>query len=315
MRRILVLFTLLAAFTAQAQKIEKQTFVYAVKEADTLRLDRYVALSADSARKPCLLFVFGGGFVRGTRDKERYLSYFEHYANKGYVVVSIDYRLGLKKAMAAAPLDEQTFPQAWLTTLAMATGDLYDATAYVLRNADAWGVDKDLIVSSGSSAGAITVLMGEYGICNNHSMAREKLPQNFRYAGVIAYAGAIFDMQEEMRWAKNPAPIMLFHGDADRSVPYGRITYEGAGFFGSEHIAEVLTQRRVPHWFYSVANAGHGLAVTPMDDNREEIDSFLEKLVRKRQPLVIDSYVTPLDKPEVPKNFTLMDYIRANYGR
>ena len=313
MKRILVLFALFAAVAAQAQKVEKQTFVYAVKEADTLRLDRYVALSPDSRLKPCLLFVFGGGFVAGTRDNPGSLSYLEYYAQRGYVVVSIDYRLGMKKAMQAGPINGETFPQAWLMTLAMATGDLYDATAYIVDHAAEWGVDKDMIVASGSSAGAITVLMGEYGICNDHPLAQQKLPQGFNYAGVISYAGAIFDTQEEMRWAKNPAPMMLFHGDADRNVPYGIVTYEGAGFFGSKHIAEELTRKRVPHWFYSVADTDHIMASRPMTDNRYEIDSFLEKLVRQRQPLVIDTYVTPLDAPECPKDFTLMDYIEANF--
>ena len=65
MKRILVLFALFAAAAGYAQTVEKQTFVYAVKQTDTLRLDRYVALTPDSRTKPCLLFVFGGGFVGG----------------------------------------------------------------------------------------------------------------------------------------------------------------------------------------------------------------------------------------------------------
>lgn len=315
MKRILVLFALLATVAVQAQRIEKQTFVYAVKDADTLRLDRYTALSPDSRTKPCLLFLFGGGFVSGTRDNAAYLSYFEYYAQQGYIVVSADYRLGMKKAMQAGPLDEQTFLPAWFITLAMATGDLYDATAYVVAHAAEWGVDRELIVASGSSAGAITVLMGEYGICNDHPLAQKKLPQGFNYAGVISYAGAIFDMQEEMRWAKEPAPMMLFHGDADRNVPYDVVTYAGTGFFGSKHIAEYLTAQRIPHWFYSVADTDHVMATRPMTDNRYEIDSFLEKLVREDRPLVIDTYVTPLDAPQLPKEFALTDYIEANFGR
>ena len=231
------------------------------------------------------------------------------------MVVSIDYRLGMKKAMQAGTLSEETFPEAWITTLAMATGDLYDATAYVCDHASAWGVDKTRIVTSGSSAGAITVLMGEYGICNGHPLARQKLPQDFNYAGVISYAGAIFDTQEELRWAKTPAPMMLFHGDADRNVPYDAVLYDGNGFFGSKHIADMLTERRIPHWFYSVANTNHVMATRPMYDNRYEIDAFLEKLVLKREPLVIDTYVTPLEAPELPKAFTLSDYIDANYGK
>ena len=322
MRRLFLIAALFLWTPAGAQnddatprKIEKETFVDAVRDADTLRLDRYALLSPDSRAKPCLMFLFGGGFMTGTRDNRRFRPFFDYYARKGFVVVSIDYRLGMKKAMQAGTLSEETFPEAWITTLAMATGDLYDATAYVCDHASAWGVDKTRIVASGSSAGAITVLMGEYGICNEHPMAQQKLPQDFNYAGVISYAGAIFDTQEELRWTKTPAPMLLFHGDADRNVPYDAVLYDGNGFFGSKHIADMLTERRIPHWFYSVANTNHVMATRPMYDNRYEIDAFLEKLVLKREPLVIDTYVTPLEAPELPKAFTLSDYIDANYGK
>lgn len=316
MRKILLLIALFAVCGSYAQTVEKQTFVYAIKEADTLRLDRYNASDIGETPKPCLLFLFGGGFVSGTRDGKNYIPYFEYYARQGYTVVSIDYRLGLKKAMQAGRLkDEASFATAWLQTLAMATGDLYDATAYVVRNAAEWSVDPAMIVASGSSAGAITVLMGEYGICNDHPMAANKLPEGFRYAGVISFAGAIFDMQEQMRWAHNPAPMLLFHGDADRNVPYDAATHAGSGFFGSKHIAEQLSERGVPHWFYSAAATDHIMAVRPMNDNREEIDAFLRKFVKERRGLVTKTDESPAGKTSEPMKFGLMEYIQANFGR
>lgn len=320
MRRLFLIVALFLAATAGAQndgaapwKIEKTTFAYAVHDADTLRLDRYAALTPDSRLKPCLVFLFGGGFMTGTRDNRRFQPFFDYYARRGFVVVSIDYRLGMKRAKAAGLLDEAHFTQALESTLSMATEDLYDATAYICGHMP--DVDLARIVTCGSSAGAITVLMGEYGICNAHPMAAEKLKQDFNYAGVIAFAGAICDMQGELRWTtRNPAPMMLFHGDADRNVPYGVVGVDGVYLFGSKHIADDLTRRKIPHWFYSVANTNHSMAWRPMTENRNEIDSFLEKLVFKRQPLVIDTYVTPLDVPEVPKDFDISDYIDANYG-
>lgn len=313
MSKALLLIALFTVMEAEAQRIEKQTFVYAVKENDTLRLDRYATSAAGRELKPCMLFVFGGGFVAGTRDEADYHSYFDYYARQGYVVVSLDYRLGMKQAIDAGTLSEETFPDAWFRTLDMAVGDFYDATNYVLTHASAWGLDRNRIVASGSSAGAITVLMGEYGICN-HSPQAQVLPSGFNYAGVISFAGAIFDTREELRWASNPAPLMLFHGDADRNVPYDRVTYMGNGLFGSKYIAQQLTQLRLPHYFYSSANTDHAMSTRPMFDNRCEIDAFLEKMVKERQPLMIDTCVTPLDAPEVPKIFTLSDYIDANFG-
>jgi len=51
-----------------------------------------------------------------------------------------------------------------------------------------------------------------------------------------------------------------------------------------------------------------------MNENRFEIDSFLEKLVFQRLPLRIDTRIAALDKPDVPKAFTLGEYIEANFG-
>ena len=162
MKRLILLAALWIATTAGAQEIRKETFAYAVRESDTLRLDRYAALTPDSRKRPCLMFLFGGGFMTGTRDNRRFQPFFDYYARKGFVVVSIDYRLGMKRAKAAGLLDEAHFAQALDSTLSMAMEDLYDATAYVCERMS--DVDPARIVTCGSSAGAITVLMGEYGL-------------------------------------------------------------------------------------------------------------------------------------------------------
>ena len=132
MRRLFLIAALFLWTPAGAQnddatprKIEKETFVYAVRDADTLRLDRYALLSPDSRAKPCLMFLFGGGFMTGTRDNRRFRPFFDYYARKGFVVVSIDYRLGMKRARQAGLLDEEHFTQALDMTLSMATEDLY----------------------------------------------------------------------------------------------------------------------------------------------------------------------------------------------
>lgn len=103
MKRFLLFAALFAAFFASAQKLDKETFVYAVKGADTLRLDRYTSLSPDSRMSPCLIFAFGGGFFTGGRDESHYVPYLEYYARQGWTVVSIDYRRDLKTAVNGRP--------------------------------------------------------------------------------------------------------------------------------------------------------------------------------------------------------------------
>ena len=52
MKRLILLAALWIATTAGAQEIRKETFAYAVRESDTLRLDRYAALTPDSRKRP-----------------------------------------------------------------------------------------------------------------------------------------------------------------------------------------------------------------------------------------------------------------------
>ena len=120
-------------------------------------------------------------------------------------------------------------------------------------------------------------------------------------------------MGEELVWASQPAPMMLFHGDADANVPYNVIRESGVGFFGSKYIAGQLRAMNSPYYFYSVENASHVIATAPMDGNRDAIDAFLSKLVVDKEPLMIETDETTIGTPEVRKDFTLAEYIASNF--
>ena len=147
----------------------KETYLYSCINSgsgsnlkiDSLFLDRYY-IPAETAEdssavnlRPCMIFVFGGGFSHGARDREKYLAYFNHLASHGYNVVSIDYRLGLQ-----APFEKQSNKIAFakyavnrfVSSVDMAVEDLYNATWYVLNKSAEWGIDPSQIFISGSSA-------------------------------------------------------------------------------------------------------------------------------------------------------------------
>ena len=320
-----------SAQTEAVIPIAKTTEIYAIKQTDTLRLDLYQpATKVD--KKPCVIFMFGGGFTHGTRDKSSYIPYFNHLVQNGYSVVSIDYRLGLKKAgeqmqqqaIAAKQSGEKAkkpgkkdFLYIFAGTIDMAVEDLYSATNYVLANVDKWNIDKDNIIACGSSAGAISVLHGEYNICNETDLAKV-LPTDFNYAGIISFAGAIFSVDGSLKWKNKPAPIQFFHGNADKNVPYDQLRVKIAGiplkygFYGSKHIVKQINDMKAPYYFYSVDNADHIIADSPMKNNWNEIDTFLYKFVKEKQQLIINTKVQPLDKSNVNKKFGISDYLKAN---
>ncbi len=336
-KKILILYLLTATFlpsyanTPLTDTIQRATVVYAIKGTDTLKLDKYNVEDGKTG-KPCLLFVFGGGFLMGARDYKDYNSYFNEWAQKGYVVLSIDYRLGLKKAFEARRIVEKEAkekgedppkikPVQFLSTfdgaISMAVEDLFDATSYIVEHAVEWNINKDLIIASGSSAGAVTVLHGEYNICNHTELA-QRLPPGFNYAGIISFAGAIFSMKGDIKWASNPAPILLFHGDADRNVPYDNVRVKVLfiplkyGFFGSKHIDEQLDKMKVPHYFYSIENAAHEIAVLPMLHNQNEMQTFLDKIVLNKEMLMMHTGVQQPGKPDMKKKFKMQDYFKSN---
>lgn len=304
---------LLAVWAASGAEVCKSTMLYAAKGDANLYLDRYTSVQAPHGKRPCLLFLFGGGFTGGNRDAEKYTDFFNYMAGRGVDVVSIDYRLGLRDASPTDFASPELFARKLISAIRMAVDDLYSATAFVLNRAEAWGIDPERIVICGSSAGAITVLQGEYALCNGDPNARI-LPDGFRYAGVISLAGAIFQPGEELVWGEKPAPMLLFHGDADSNVPYDALRVPGAGFFGSKHIAEQLKKLPSPFVFYSVEGAAHEMAEEPLNDNRSEICSFLRNLVYDRKPLMIETEVEVIGRPETNTRFTLEDYIRSNFA-
>ena len=300
---------LLLSITIRANDpLRKETYTYSIKGTDTLRLDKY-DLPGPEKEKPCIVFMFGGGFVGGVRDNKNYIGYFNHLANKGYTVVSIDYRLGMKNLNTQDPM---RIVAALTKSISMAVEDLFDATAFVVDNAGDWNIDKDMIVANGSSAGAVSVLHGEYAICTRAKVT-EKLPAGFNYAGIISFAGAIFSTDGELQWQTSPAPMQLFHGDADSNVPYDKIELYNYGFYGSKYIAGQLNKIASPYYFFDVKNAAHEISESPMSSNLHEIDSFLEKYVAAKQPLMIHTEVQQIGKPEMKKDFEMTDYIKTNF--
>lgn len=325
MRKLIILFVFAAvsqlslAATGQERKdvVRKETFVYAVKGTDTLRLDKY-DMPGQTGLKPCVVFMFGGGFVGGNRDAEHYIDYFNFLVGEGFTVVSIDYRLGFRKFMDAGRVNGSTKAKEFLSmfeqTVFMAVEDLFSATNYVLDNADGWNIDRNVIITSGSSAGAISVLQGEYERCNRGELARV-LPDGFRYAGVVAFAGAVYSNKGHLKWNGTPAPLQLFHGDADKNVPYGKIKFGKFGFFGSEYIARRYDKNGYPYYFYVEENASHRVASSPMSSQREEILSFLNDYVINGRQLTTNSVVVDGSMPVVKKKrFGLKTYVKSNFS-
>ena len=289
MRRLLLLLLpalLLPAFPLRAQMAKSaapapdKTLCFAHRDTCDLLLDFYAAAPgrgpcADSLRKPVVIHIFGGAFAMGSRNQAADRVWYRQLADEGYHVAAIDYRLGMKGVKASGLSSLPILRNA----IQMAVDDLFSATDYLIENAETLAVDIDRIVVSGSSAGAMTALQAEWEICNAMEPAKA-LPGWFNYAGIMAFSGAVFSLEGTIRFPQKPCPVLLFHGTADRIVPYGQITLPGKQFAGGDALAKKLKAVGANFQIYRFLDAGHEIASTMQHNLPEELRFLDQNVIR-----------------------------------
>ena len=292
----LLLLVLLMGFGGFSQTM--QTYQYAEKDTTQLYLDFYTPENVNDSTI-CLVYVFGGGFIGGHRDGKWEKAYFKQLVDEGFMLASIDYRLGLKGAKNLSIFNTDPLEIA----VYMATEDAISALAYLLEHAKELKINKDYIVMTGSSAGAITSLQTDYAMCNGF-LNSDILPKDFRLAGVVSYAGAIFSHEGKVKYSNhNPAPTMMFHGTADRLVPYKQVKFFKIGFFGTDALVKRFEKFGYPYFARRFEGYGHSVAVGgPL--TVDDLKWFCQHYVYKKEKIQVDGFYNNLD----PKTMPPFDY-------
>lgn len=270
------------------------TYMYVQRDTCDLYLDIYSPApgsetSIDGVRKPTILFMFGGGFITGTRDDESYNKWFRMLTDNGYGVVSIDYRLGLKGSKKVGIAQVNVLDNA----IHMAVEDLFSATSFIIDNASELGIDPLNIVVSGSSAGAISVMQAEYEISNRTAWA-DVLPEGYNYAGVMSFSGAILSREGKIDFKEHPCPVMMLHGTIDQLVPYRQIAFFNLGFFGAGKIVERLAKFGCNYNMFHFVDYGHEVAGS-MDTTFDLQTKFLENNVMQGKKRIIEAWISDPD--------------------
>ena len=285
MKKIYIICFLFISSLLSVSAQQKLTYEYAVKDTNHLKLDVYVP-AQQNAEHSCMIFVFGGGFIGGARDDKQIPELQQYYTEKGWVVVSIDYRLGLK---GYSNYSLATGLKKFTNAFEMAGEDLIDATDYILKNllnTPQFTIDPAHIVTIGSSAGAITVLQADYFL-GNRIHGAEVLPDTFRYAGVMPFSGAVYTNKGKLRYRVHaPAPTLLCHGIEDNLVPYKQIRFFNLGFYGSNTIAKRFKKEGYPFCIRRYEGMGHEVATY----YKEEFDQFLDEMVFGKKWLQVDEW-------------------------
>ncbi|HLG34111.1 MAG TPA: T9SS type A sorting domain-containing protein [Bacteroidia bacterium] len=197
-----------------------------------LLLDVYKPSGDTASVRPLIVIAHGGSFLFGSKTGTDVVPFCHDFAKMGYVVASIDYRLGI----AGIPLPG---PDSVGATEAVIRG-VHDGKAAVryFRKSAAQGnpyrVDTSHIYFAGVSAGAFIAIhmaylddMSEYPswVDSTHAGLSGGLEGNSGNPGYSSDVNAIVNICGAIRdtaWIHaGDEPICSFHGTNDGTVPYG----------------------------------------------------------------------------------------------
>lgn len=263
----------------------KETYIYDIKNSDTLKLDVY---TPENIKKndslPVVLWMHGGGFAGGSRANPDEVKFMKYLTENGYIGISISYRLLLKGSKTGSGCDcPKTFK---LDVFRQAAIDYLDAAKYIVEHKRKLQIDPTKIIAGGSSAGAEGVLNAVY--LKRFFVDDISTYKNVNFAGVISLAGALVNtnyISEE-----NAIPTVLFHGTDDNLVPVGKAPHhyckpDRLGYMileGSEVIADRLHNLNASYYFHKVVGGRHELCQIPFSQ-LDKILGFFNKTINTKK--------------------------------
>ncbi|MBX3287672.1 MAG: alpha/beta hydrolase [Actinobacteria bacterium] len=177
-------------------------------QVQALTLDLYRPPATDTVtRRPAIVWIHGGAFQVGDKNSAEIVDEANVFARKGYVGVSINYRLATSGCIG-------TITAACLQAIVDAKHDAQAAVRWLRANAATHGIDPARIATAGSSAGAITALNVGYGPEDVGDSG------NPGYDSTVAAAVSLSGQRILTRANPGEAAALLFHGTADPLVPY-----------------------------------------------------------------------------------------------
>ena len=205
--------------------------VTTVTYSDTfsLLMDVYQPYGDSLCRRPVIVLAHGGSFISGDRTNDNaVITLCQNFAKRGYVTVSIDYRLGQAVNMA---LDSSYAENEVL----QAIGDGKAAVRYMRKDAytaNKFRIDTNLIFCGGNSAGGVLFMHYIYitnvnqtspalqTIINNNG----GLEGNSGHPGYSSEVNAVLSLAGGLKdpnfIVAGDKPVAHFQGDADNVVPY-----------------------------------------------------------------------------------------------
>ena len=263
-----------------------------------LLMDIYQPTGDTVKRRPLIIFAHGGGFIGGTKADAYPVAFCTRLARLGYVVASIEYRVGF-------PLTG--FPIALTDTVGIAQAavrgghDMKAAVRFFRQDAATaknYRIYSNYIIAAGSSAGAFAAL--ETGYLDKASEVPayinlaalggiEGASGNPGYSSAVAAVISLSGATESPNVIEaGNAPLCSAHGTADTTVPYfqGKIgsLLPPKYVYGSGRLNPRATALGITNVLRRFSKAGH----VPFETNGTYADTtfwtirdFLRPLLRR----------------------------------
>lgn len=236
-----------------------------------LFLDFYSPTGDTASNRPLVIFIHGGGFKDGDKVTNFGTRVCSSLAKRGYIVASINYRLGTDNTIKGD-----------FEAMIRAVQDAKAAVRFFRKNSNLYGVDTSQIFATGSSAGSITALHLAYlneneipsyvdlrsvGIGGTLEGTSGNAGYSSKINGVISNWGALTDFQ----WMKTgDPPVFCVHGVNDVTVPYDSSFSDGPFKYGSVIIYHHALNFGITTGIRLFENTGHTL-----DNNAAKQDSAI----------------------------------------
>jgi acetyl esterase/lipase len=264
---------------------------YREGDSEAWRLDLAMPDALGEEPRPALVFIHGGGWRSGDKRRAAFLGPTLEFAAKGYVCITVEYRL----------LQEATFPAC--------VEDVKCAVRWLRAHAEEYNVDPERFGAYGNSAGAHLAAMlalcpptagleGDGGWQEHSSMVQAAvcsatpasflIPMNNRFSAAPDGEEDVAvqrrsRMPDEMRKKMSPItyvsaeapPMLLFHDTADKTVFVGQ----------ADALVKALQDAGAKDVTYTKYEngSGHGVFGKNADETEPAREAFFERTLKKKQ--------------------------------
>ena len=267
---LLVFFQIQSAFNfaSAGNVIVNSNIVYGsawnegTKKTETLMLDAYQLAKVDLTGRPVIILVHGGGFGGGTKGYSEWQGNFypdmaTAFANAGYVVFSIDYRL-----WPNCPTNK------FKDELDYTCEDVIMALNWIKANYVVYGIDPHKVIIGGDSAGGGIVVNASYR-SENAGLFRACISL---WGGLPPYDNSGLNSVNACPVTATTPPTCMIHGTADVIVPC----------FISKNLSAALTIVGVYNELHLLDGLNHypvNLSPAPGDYKPDLVNDIIEMIL------------------------------------